>query len=353
MVVVAQDIKATGGDHATIASWIAAVGNSTDYNAGDDADGKMFDEAYNEDDNTIVAGSPESLNSITLRAASGEEHDGTAGTGARIATTSNSTDLLEQNSSDLPVDIIGLEFTSTGQAFAAFFQATRNSAEIATIRRCIFYKGGSGGVSSGAVIRLNGSGATLHALNNFVFDVQEEGGTTYDVHGMSMVSGTTRATKFLNNTVHKITHDGSGDCFGIFTGDDSSVDVKNCICTDNGGTTSGSKGDFAESAPSNADYVTNLSSDTTAVGTDLDSKTSANQFVSNSSPFNLHLVTGADAKDAGTDLGTTPTDVQFDIDNEDRDTLGDTWDVGADEFVAAGGLSIPVANYHYANQGLA
>jgi hypothetical protein len=100
-----------------------------------------------------------------------------------------------------------------------------------------------------------------------------------------------------------------------------------------------------------ADYVLgaatvrshNLSSDATADGTgSLTSKSASNQFVSTvGGSEDLHLKAGADAIDAGTDLGTTPTGVNFDIDNRDRDALGDTWDIGADEYVAiAGGLFV-------------
>jgi hypothetical protein len=61
----------------------------------------------------------------------------------------------------------------------------------------------------------------------------------------------------------------------------------------------------------------------------------------------LHLKAGADCIDAGTDLGTTPTGVNYDIDNRDRDAEGDTWDIGADEYVAiGGGLLLAIAAYH-------
>ena len=42
---------------------------------------------------------------------------------------------------------------------------------------------------------------------------------------------------------------------------------------------------------------------------------------------------------AGVDLVTTPTYVNIDIDGRDRDAAGDTWDIGADEFVAANFIS--------------
>jgi len=89
-------------------------------------------------------------------------------------------------------------------------------------------------------------------------------------------------------------------------------------------------------------HSNNLSSDTSASGTgSLTSKAASNQFVSTTGGSeDLHLKAGADAIDAGTDLGTTPTNVNYDIDNRDRDALGDTWDIGSDEYVAASNKAI-------------
>jgi len=52
---------------------------------------------------------------------------------------------------------------------------------------------------------------------------------------------------------------------------------------------------------------------------------------------NYHLASGdTEAIDTGADLGTT-SNVNIDIDGRDRDSEGDTWDIGADEYVAAAG----------------
>jgi len=57
---------------------------------------------------------------------------------------------------------------------------------------------------------------------------------------------------------------------------------------------------------------------------------------------NFHLASSdAGAKDFGTDLSTTFT---VDVDGQTR---SGSWDIGADEYIAAGGLSIPVAVHHY------
>jgi hypothetical protein len=55
----------------------------------------------------------------------------------------------------------------------------------------------------------------------------------------------------------------------------------------------------------------------------------------------LHLVSGSALRGVGTDLSGTFTE---DIDGDTRSA----WDIGADEFQGGGGgLSIPIAMYHY------
>ena len=96
----------------------------------------------------------------------------------------------------------------------------------------------------------------------------------------------------------------------------------------------------------------NAADDGTESGTGSIAITAANEFVSTvGGAEDLHLKSGADCIDAGTDLGTTPTGVNIDIDGRDRDAEGDTWDIGADEFVAAAGGILPQMIQHglYAN----
>ena len=113
--------------------------------------------------------------------------------------------------------------------------------------------------------------------------------------------------------------------------------------TDSAGTTY----DFGwPGSTTNITPLNNMSSDGTADdaggSNNLVDKTGSNQFVSTTEGSeDLHLKEGADAIDAGVDLGTTPAGVNIDIDGRDRDSKGDTWDIGADEFVedVAGGAS--------------
>ena len=149
-----------------------------------------------------------------------------------------------------------------------------------------------------------------------------------------------------NCTVHNLRRTQAGDCTGIEAGNAAKYNVQNCICTDV--TAAGTANCYVVGA--RATNNNNLSSDTTASGTgSLTSKTATNQFVSIvGGSEDLHLKTGADAIDAGTDLGTTPTGVNIDIDGRDRDLEGDTWDIGADEFVSAASTQMTFTQIHFA-----
>jgi hypothetical protein len=64
----------------------------------------------------------------------------------------------------------------------------------------------------------------------------------------------------------------------------------------------------------------------------------------------LKLKAGATSIDKGTDLGTSPSGVNFDILDRDRDAQGDTWDLGAHEYVSLGVKVAPekgfISGYH-------
>ena len=127
-----------------------------------------------------------------------------------------------------------------------------------------------------------------------------------------------------NNTVYGY----SG--LGIKRNSGSAI-VKNCLSYNN-------STDFSASFDITSDY--NFSKDDTApeaaghsIWGDTDGKTP--NFVSvGGGTEDFHLQATSDAIDLGSDLGT---EANIDIDNRDRDAEGDTWDIGADEYVGAGG----------------
>ena len=154
---------------------------------------------------------------------------------------------------------------------------------------------------------------------------------------------------FLNNTIYGITTAADSIARGMrLRRDDADSVIKNNIImdTDSAG---GAVDEYDFGWPGTTTNITPLncmSSDGTADdaggSNNLVDKTGSDQFVSTTEGSeDLHLKEGADAIDAGVDLGTTPAGVNIDIDGRDRDSEGDTWDIGADEFVedVAGGAS--------------
>ncbi len=285
--------------YSTITLWEADLDDTVPYDASDDAVGECYNDSNFDETVLCDGGGTIGLNSVKLSVASGERHDGTAGTGAKVVMTGNTRWDLDSTGGTLE----WLEID-----WAGFSGLSATGLDI--------------GVLWDRVLRL-----ILHDITGNDNAIRSNSGDVlnciaYDCVriGFSTAGGATQA--FSNCTAHNCTLN------GFVMTDDVDKTYQNNISTDSG------TADYSVAAPSNAVTSHNLASDTTASGTgSLDSKTAANQYVS-TSPEDLHLKSGADAIDAGTDLGTTPSGVEIDINGRDRDAEGDTWDMGAHEFVA-------------------
>jgi hypothetical protein len=190
----------------------------------------------------------------------------------------------------------------------------------------------------------------MSVYNNIIYNFK-----SYQTTG-TVISGIwTNDDKVIanNNTVYGIERTVSGTVAGIFMlVNSANIDIKNNICMNN--VSAGSGGDFIFPGTT-ADSETNLSSDDTADdggGTGhLIDKLAVDQFISIDPGFeNFQLKSGADAIDAGTNIGTVPEDVNIDMLGRDRFAEGDTWDIGTHEFVQApvpptGLLFLPVKKY--------
>lgn len=327
---------ATGGAtiteaYATITLWEAdldAGTNAEAYKASDDAQGELYgvvDEAV-----TINGGASIGLALITLTAPELERHDGTAG-GAGITRSTTGT-LLS----------IGVNVTLTTISWLDMDAGSNNGNDQGII---LLGGGGSasyshkvvnclihdrvGGNNALAAIRQSSS-RKADILNCLIWNI-EQGSATKSIYGINLAGG--QPNNIQNVSIVGVVNNGtSGAAYGISTLDDADVTVQNCIVVDTGGSSSGTKQDYLLDAPANATMDHNLASDTSASGTgSLDSKTSAAQFVDPTGPsYDLHLVdTDADAFEAGTDLVTTPTGVNIDIDGYDRDVGAELWSIGA------------------------
>jgi hypothetical protein len=191
------------------------------------------------------------------------------------------------------------------------FYARWTDARYIQVRHCL---ANGNGVGAGQGFALGDDGLYY---NNFALNCT----TT----GFSRVN-TTNANVF-NCTVRGST---SG-----FTGHwTNNVVLKNCLAT---GCTTG----YSSTFDSSSDY--NAASDETAPG----ANSVNNATISFTSTTSCLLAASGNDEilGAGVDLSATFT---TDIQGETRPTGSGTWDIGADEYVAAGGgLSIPVAMYHY------
>jgi hypothetical protein len=345
MAVITKSIGTAARDYSTIAAWEAASGGG---GAGDDCVGECYDDSAFDEVVSINFGT---VNSIKLTVPSAERHNGTAGNGARIVRTGAGQVLDIPSTATVPTIVEWLEIDSNGQTSAINGTVHTDLTTIATrLANLIVH----GTVTTGTTRGIFVDRRSTDVLNCIVYHLKSTSTSTGTLHGIYGDSTTnSQYNRFIGNTVHDLVKDGgTGVCTGIELADISVHTVQNNISTDPTGTTSGTKACFVPSSYASGTCSNNLSSDTTASGTgSLVSKTAANQFVSTVvGSENLHLKTGADAIDTGVDLVVTPTGVNIDIDGRDRDAQGDTWDIGADEFVAAGGSSIPVFMNQYRNQ---
>ena len=338
---VKRTIGATGRDYSTITLWEADLDTAA-YTAGDEAIGEGYNDSTFDETVTVNGGGSVGLSSATLKAASGEEHDGTAGSGVRIVRTGGGDVITLSGQSWYTVT--GIEVDANGNSGAGFATSGVNSASGPTINRCIV-QGLS--VSDNHLKGIRAIEASMVLLNSIIYDCTSSHTGSGHMHGVELHPSNYNY-RILNNTIHDMVNNGgTGACYGLSSGDGSNRHLRNLVITDTAGTTSGTVQDFETSSFSTATADYNAASDTSASGTgSLDSITTADQYVSTTGGSeDLHIKDqDADIYEAGTDLGTTPSGVELDIDGYDRDSNGVTWSIGADQGEAApagaGGVSI-------------
>lgn len=324
MSTITKTIGTTSRDYSTITAWEADLDNVGVYASGDVAVGECYnDSAFNESV-SINGGGTVGLASRTLTVAASQRHTGVAGSGARLVMSA----ARNVRTTITNTIIEWLEINHGG--FIVFFASNGDGGTNSLTnawRNLIIHNSGTTDSAAGrrALQLSNGSSNVTNCL------IYNHTGTA-NATGL-LLGATPVDINVLNTTVH----DCDGTAFS-FT-DHANLDIRNCIATDNGT-------GFSDSTISSATINHNLSSDATASGTgSLTSKTSANQFVSTVvGSEDLHLKAGADAIDAGVDLGTTPTGVNIDINGRDRDASGDVWDIGAHELASA---AIALGCYYY------
>ena len=327
-------------------------------------------------------------NNLTLTAPSAERHDGIEG-GATIhyTTSADNSYILFMSSDYVTVEWLHIILTiNTGSRGMASIRSTTNNRSNFYIYNNLIQMIDGGGDNGTGILQTSSSNGTggMEVYNNIIWDWVCDTGATIDCtclsfnndFGQNRVYNNTcfnsdDAWEITNASSMVVSNNLSVDCGNsCYFGSVSSSSTNNacnddqCVygatfstgtitstsankLIDSGATfqTDGVEDDSAvwDTTDSCETYVTNVDSETQLTLND-DCFTGTenysvykNFFVDptfeNEASDDFHLAS-TDTKliDRGADLGT---EANVDIDGRDRDSEGDTWDIGADEFVAA------------------
>ena len=362
MATVTKTIGSDGRDYSTFTAWDAALDDADLYDADDDAIGECYDDSDfdMQGDFTLNGGDLDDgsgdLATVTLTVAAGERHDGTAGTGVRVYTSTTTkwrwipVCLHAIASADGPFDLIieWIDFDGSDEGLGSEMitcnSQTAGSHATTCIRNCllhnhekrwvsattydcaflnnIFYA--CGGVGGGQIIGTykrgyRHSAYTYNCTFHSVIGTSSSASAKIEAYRQIYDYGETRVKNNLS-TGHDLPNSSSTQVYGYFTttqpyntsrfshnaGDDSSVID---IMLD--GTVGGSLC-FSGVIPADI-YVS-----TTEGSEDLKLKENTGA--------------GPNVIGSGTDLGNDKN-VNYDITGYDRDDAT-TWDISADQFEA-------------------
>jgi len=354
MATVTKSIGATGRDYSTITAWEADLDNDTPYDASDDAVGECYDDSDfdMQGDFTLNGGGTLGLNSVKLSVAAGERHDGSAGTGVRVYTSTTTAyrfylvaisedtapyaltmEWLELDGSDEGVanELINSNSQTAGNSAVPFVinclihnaeKRWLNSTSYDTrLQNNIFYACGTSQYGTiGIYIRgyKNNSGMYNNTLHGVVSTTTADNPSTY-----------IRAVHWIYNYGQTRLHS------NLSTGNDlpnsSNTDVYDFYST----TTP-----FSNTTR----YSRNASEDETTITLMLEGTAGSAACVTGVAPANVYVSTTEGSEDlrikdnsegiigGGLDSGTT-LGLNIDIEGFDREEA-DAWDIGADQFVA-------------------
>lgn len=336
MATVTKTIGSASRDYSTIVLWEADLDNVAVYGSGDTAIGECYDDSAFTAGVLLNGGGTVGLTAITLRAATAERHDGTAGTGARTVNGTTNTEVFNSDSAVATIDVSWLEFDNAGLAHGGSGSAVVNQKTVVTsntFHHLLIHDAVEDNRTAIGLAMFDYAGV---CHNNIIYDIADAQADTDSAYGLSATLGGT----IYNTTIFNIINAaGTGACQCFALRDVSGDNYRNNLAAYPNGGTTGSIACFEPATFASATCDYNAATDTTAYGTNsLDSITYADCFVSTvNGSEDLRLKSGAPVIDEGVDLGTTPANVQYDITGYDRDAGGVVWDIGADEYVAAAG----------------
>ena len=369
MTTVTKTIGTNSRDYSDINAWEADLNSASIYSNGDTAIGEIhadstFTDVYNLIENgSDIGGSTEhELALIKLTVHEDSRHDGTAGTGARLHSTANGTHnngVIRINVDNVIVEWLEIDMDSDGDITTEDSDSRDLNKGIVltgTNDNCIirnmlihgkYGDPGNTGPFGIHVIAAGASSDSIYILNNIIYNFVETSNDSAAGILMNLWAGN---SYIYNNTVYNIQGAGSSKHgIGIRFGNPTSSNtrIKNNLV-------SKCQGDnldaayWKNSSGSTVDSANNLSDDTATAAYNaedmgqslndssaLTGKTLAQiSFVSTTNNLeDLHITSDSHCVDAGVDLGTT-NGVEIDINGRNRDSSGDTWDIGAHELVA-------------------
>lgn len=300
-----------------------------------DDDGPLSDDRFTVDGTTT-----DTDNNIIFRAADGEEHTGTAGTGARVLhlPDDNYDRAFKLDDKHILIEWLEIQMddeNTTADYYLSAINYSQDDGEL-IIRNNIIYATGMDDANDewgGIMVSSNGVNSDIYIYNNIIYGFDDDTGSD-NGRGIHVKNNDPRSlTSYIyNNTVYNCDY-GIYDLCMRPDLNRGNITMKNNISMDN------DQADYATYVGGDECYDVqvydyNISSDGTASGANSTTgESSSTYFVSTTTGSeDFHLVSGAGAVDDGADLGTG-NEVEIDIDGRDRDSEGDTWDIGADEFV--------------------
>ena len=290
VTISVSTIGTSSRDYSTIQAWETAVD-------GDLVTNNTIQKGETYNDSTFTAGviidgsTTDSTHYMWLTVASGERHNGTAGTGVVINMSSDGYPVRIRDPYTL---VEWLEVTNWSSVTSGYRGIYINVGSFSTVRNNLVHD--STQIDNDGINDITGNN---EVYNNIIYNITGDG-----------FSAGADTTKVYNNTIYNVS------VYGIANGDS-----RNNLIIGSG------TADY-KSTGANSNY--NISSDATAPGTNSITNITAASLFQNVGDNNFHILRGARAVDAGTDLSAT---FQGDIDSSSP--RHGTWDIGADEMPCA------------------
>ena len=336
--------------YSTISAWESDLDDTSYYSSSDDAIGEAYNDSTFNEQVIIDSGDTVGLSSVKLTVPSSQRHEGKAGTGTKIEYTGSSTNSFVLKRDNLTVEWIEFDLNAVGSGVSAGVVVAASTEENGFFTNCIVHDlVTQSDHIHGIYIAGTSFRTSLYVMNNLVYNI-DNSSTSKEAMGVT-VETPNEEVYLYNNTVYYVKTTNISRYAYCFNIKEADIYARNNIGARPLSTLSSRRKCFGGNGQWwNADHDYDLSTDNTAddgngsygehavIGADYE-----DLFVSVTvGAEDLHLEEGADAIDAGEDLGTSPTGVNIDIDGFDRDTVA-SWDIGADEYVSSATVVTPSA----------